>query len=76
MKEGESLSNFASRVIKNNYLVADVGDEDIIFKPLHVIAKIISSIPNIFKYSNILQNIHQIEKEKLTLEHLKDIYIY
>src|SRR6202161_2827645 len=75
MKEGESLSNFASRVIKNNYLVADVGDDDIIFKPLHVIAKIISSIPNIFKYSNMLQSIHQIEKEKLTLECLKDIFI-
>jgi hypothetical protein len=75
MKQNETLSNFAGRVIQSNNTVNDVGDEKVKFQPLHVIAKIISSIPNTSTYSLLLQSIHQVEKAKLTIEYLQNVFI-
>ena len=73
--ENETLTNLAARIIKSNNLVAEFEDEEITFKPLQIVAKLISSIAHVPKYNLLLQNIHQMDKTLLTLEKIKNVFL-
>ena len=73
--ENETLTNLAARIIKSNNLVAEFEDEEITFKPLQIVAKLISSIAHVPKYNLLLQNIHQMDKSLLTLEKIKNVFL-
>ena len=55
--DNETLTNLAARIIKANNQVAEFEDDEIKFKPLQIVAKLISSIAHVSKYNLLLQNI-------------------
>ena len=75
MKENETLSVFVGKIIKCHNDIVEVGDKSIVFSPLQIIGKIISSIPNISRYQLLLQSFHQLDKTKLTLDFVKNAFI-
>lgn len=76
MNDNDSLTAFVSKITKLNNNIIDIGDAKIKFTDLHIIAKIVSAIPQTNpRYQTLLQSIHQIDKNVLTLDLLKDIFI-
>ncbi len=74
-KEGETLSNFVGRVLKSHNTILELGVKDFIFTPIQIVGKIISSIPNSNKFQQLLQAIHQMDRSKLTIDFIKQVFI-
>ncbi len=75
MKESETLSEYTGRILKYHNNIIEIGDKNIIFTSLQIIGKIVSSIPNINRYQQILQSIHLMDKTKLTIDYIKQVFI-
>ena len=73
--DNETLTTLIARVIKANNRVAEFEDDEITFKPLQILAKIISLIAHVPKYNLLLQSIHQIDKTVLSLDKIKNIFL-
>ena len=75
MKQNETLSSFAARVIQANNSVIEIGNENIIFQPLHVVSKIVSCLPDNPNCLMLSQRIHAMEPKDLTLEYVQTAFI-
>ena len=76
MNDSDSLTTFVSKITKFNNSINDIGDAKIKFTDPQIIGKIVSAIPpTIPRFQTLLQSIHQIDKDTLTLELLKDMFM-
>lgn len=71
MKENERLTTFVNRVTQIHEKIVEIGDKALIFSPVQIALKILSAVPNADKYQQLLQAIHQLPKDQITVEIIK-----
>ena len=71
MKDNERLTTFVNRVTQIHEKIVEIGDAQLAFSPVQIALKILSAVPNADKYQQILQAIHQLPKDQITVETIK-----